>query len=54
MIGGEEDVVKHLDPIFSTLAPGVKAAYALPDGKIKEELPSRGIFTADQMVQDTS
>jgi len=22
MIGGEEDVVKHLDPIFSTLAPG--------------------------------
>src|SRR5215831_6160327 len=26
MIGGEEDVVKHLDPIFSTLAPGVNAA----------------------------
>src|SRR5215510_13283454 len=23
MIGGERDVVKHLDPIFSTLAPGV-------------------------------
>jgi 6-phosphogluconate dehydrogenase len=23
MIGGETDVVKHLDPIFSTLAPGV-------------------------------
>ena len=23
MIGGEPDVVKHLDPIFSTLAPGV-------------------------------
>ena len=23
MIGGEKDVVKHLDPIFSTLAPGV-------------------------------
>ncbi len=23
MIGGEADVVKHLDPIFSTLAPGV-------------------------------
>src|SRR5438874_3205651 len=22
MIGGEKDVVKHLDPIFSTLAPG--------------------------------
>jgi len=26
MIGGEEGVVKHLDPIFSTLAPGVDAA----------------------------
>jgi len=23
MIGGEQDVVKHLDPIFSTLAPGI-------------------------------
>jgi len=26
MIGGESEVVKHLDPIFSTLAPGVNAA----------------------------
>jgi 6-phosphogluconate dehydrogenase len=26
MIGGEEEVVKHLDPIFSTLAPGINAA----------------------------
>ncbi|MDQ6645307.1 MAG: decarboxylating 6-phosphogluconate dehydrogenase [Chloroflexota bacterium] len=26
MIGGEDEVVKHLDPIFSTLAPGVNAA----------------------------
>jgi len=23
MIGGEPDVVKHLDPIFATLAPGI-------------------------------
>ena len=30
MIGGEEDVVKHLDPIFSTLAPGVDAASRTP------------------------
>src|SRR6266705_6337491 len=30
MIGGEEDVVKHLDPIFSTLAPGVNAASRTP------------------------
>lgn len=26
MIGGEDEVVKYLDPIFSTLAPGVDAA----------------------------
>jgi 6-phosphogluconate dehydrogenase len=26
MIGGEDEIIKHLDPIFSTLAPGVNAA----------------------------
>ena len=26
MIGGEDDVVAHLDPIFKTIAPGVDAA----------------------------
>ena len=26
MIGGEDDVVRHLDPIFRTIAPGVDAA----------------------------
>src|SRR6266853_5875405 len=30
MIGGEEDVVQHLDPIFSTLAPGVNAVPRTP------------------------
>jgi 6-phosphogluconate dehydrogenase len=30
MIGGEDDVVKHLDPIFSALAPGVEAADRTP------------------------
>src|SRR6516165_3602137 len=30
MIGGEEDAVKHLDPIFSTLAPGINAATRTP------------------------
>ena len=30
MIGGETDVVKHLDPIFSTLAPGINAATRTP------------------------
>jgi 6-phosphogluconate dehydrogenase len=31
MIGGEKDVVEHLDPIFSTLAPGIDAAVRTPD-----------------------
>jgi 6-phosphogluconate dehydrogenase len=26
MIGGEDDTVRHLDPIFATLAPGIEAA----------------------------
>jgi 6-phosphogluconate dehydrogenase len=26
MIGGEDDVVRHLDPLFATIAPGAKAA----------------------------
>ncbi len=30
MIGGEEKVVQHLDPIFSTLAPGVNATTRTP------------------------
>ncbi|TMC23839.1 MAG: decarboxylating 6-phosphogluconate dehydrogenase [Chloroflexi bacterium] len=30
MIGGEEAIVAHLDPIFSTLAPGVEAASRIP------------------------
>ena len=30
MIGGEEDIVKHLAPIFSVLAPGVNAAPRTP------------------------
>ncbi len=31
MIGGEKRVVKHLDPIFATLAPGRDAAPRLPE-----------------------
>src|SRR5437879_10580225 len=30
MIGGEDDVVRHLDPIFRTIAPGVQAAPRTP------------------------
>ena len=30
MIGGEDDIVGHLDPIFKTIAPGVDAAVRTP------------------------
>ena len=30
MIGGEDDIVQHLDPIFATLAPGVGSAERTP------------------------
>ena len=30
MIGGEDDVVEHLDPIFKTIAPGVDSAPRTP------------------------
>ncbi len=30
MIGGEKDIVRHLDPVFATLAPGVGAAPRTP------------------------
>ena len=33
MIGGERDAVKHLDPIFTTLAPGREISRAPRDGR---------------------
>lgn len=30
MIGGEKDVVKHLDPVFATIAPGIASAPRTP------------------------
>jgi 6-phosphogluconate dehydrogenase len=30
MIGGEEEIVKHLDPIFATIAPGIDGAPRTP------------------------
>ena len=33
MIGGEDQVVRHLDPIFKSIAPGVKAAPRTPGKK---------------------
>ena len=39
MIGGEDDVVQHLDPVFRTIAPGVDGAARTP-GKTGEPSPA--------------
>ena len=39
MIGGEHDVVQHLDPVFRTIAPGVDGAPRTP-GKTGEPSPA--------------
>ena len=39
MIGGEDDVVQHLDPIFRTIAPGVDGAPRTP-GKTGDPSPA--------------
>jgi 6-phosphogluconate dehydrogenase len=41
MIGGEPDVVAHLDPIFRTIAPGVEAAPRTPARAEREAEPSQ-------------
>jgi len=42
MIGGEDEVVKHLDPIFRTIAPGVEAAARTPGRKGTPGAAERG------------
>ena len=55
MIGGEEDVVQHLDPIFQTLAPGTGDIPAhAGTRKARRAPPSTAISTADQMAPGTS
>jgi 6-phosphogluconate dehydrogenase len=39
MIGGEDDVVAHLDPIFATIAPGVDSAPRTP-GRTGDPTPA--------------
>ena len=46
MIGGEADVVKHLDPIFATLAPGRGDIPRTPGARRPAERPSRAICIA--------
>ena len=44
MIGGETDVVKHLDPIFATLAPGGNGATTAERGYLHCGPPGAGHF----------
>jgi len=42
MIGGETDIVKHLDPIFKTLAPGREFVAATPGRAVDEGTAGEG------------
>jgi 6-phosphogluconate dehydrogenase len=42
MIGGEESVVRHLDPIFASIAPGVGAALRTPGRKGRASRAEQG------------
>ena len=55
MIGGEADVVRHLDPVFAALAPGhgYRAAHAR-DAKRPAAPPSKATCTAAQAARGTS
>ena len=54
MIGGEKDVVQHLDPIFSALAPGL-GDISRTAGREKLEAPlSKGTCIVDQVAAATS
>jgi 6-phosphogluconate dehydrogenase len=46
MIGGEEEAVRHLDPIFSALAPGLGSIERTPGREERDPRPERGYIHA--------
>jgi 6-phosphogluconate dehydrogenase len=46
MIGGEKEVVDHLDPIFDTLAPGLSAIPRTPGREGRDLRPEKGYLHA--------
>jgi 6-phosphogluconate dehydrogenase len=46
MIGGETEIVQHLYPIFTTLAPGVSAAPRTPGRQEHQGTAEQGFFIA--------
>src|SRR5260370_10969899 len=53
MIGGEKEVVQHLDPIFSALAPGIGDIPRTRGRRSSKALLSKAICTAAKMEQAT-
>ena len=54
MIGGPQDAVQHLDPIFKTIAPGMATSTALPAAKRWAAPPKTAICTAVPAAAATS
>jgi 6-phosphogluconate dehydrogenase len=46
MIGGDDATVRHLDPIFATLAPGLGTIARTPDRDSADDRPERGYIHA--------
>jgi 6-phosphogluconate dehydrogenase len=54
MIGGEEAIVKRLDPLFATIVPGIEGARAPRRGTASPRPRSRATFTAARTARATS
>jgi 6-phosphogluconate dehydrogenase len=51
MIGGKTDVIKHLDPIFATLAPGIGNIPRTPGRKQSEGTAEHGYLIVVQTAR---
>ena len=54
MIGGEQDIVQHLGPIFTTIAPGLKPHPAHRVARRRAARLSTAIFIVDPVAPATS
>ena len=54
MIGGEDEPVQHLDPIFLTIAPGKGTAEPTPGRTSRQPPPTRDTCTAARTAPGTS
>ena len=54
MIGGEKQIVAHLDPLFKSLAPGRGDISRTPGARKSRELPKKATCTVARRAQGTS